>query len=365
MSTKSKTKATAKAEPVYEPRSQMFAKVVLASQGTEGQRPIYTVHLRYPRIIHAEVKTHRLLNMESIIAETVDVPGDIMGLKEFNRNARSSRAVPVKTMIEEIRSTPFIPWHWGKNQKGMQAGEECDATVRLQVREYDNIQDDGTDELEREAAWLWARDKAVEAAEAFMNAGYHKQLANRLLEPFAWIDTLVTATDWANFLWLRDHKDAEPHLQDLARLVKQAIDGAEIRTLEPGQWHRPYITDDDVDYGRDVCETKEEFDVLMNKISAARCARISYKPFDGDASYERELERYDSLVKSDRVHASPLEHQATPDTLSHCKLYKVDDRGLRTEILGQGTNWSMPHLHSNLDGWIQYRKTVPGEAIRG
>lgn len=325
---------------------EMQAEVILASRGVDNAPPIYTIRLRYPRIIHAEIMTHRV----------------------FSRNARSSRAVPVKTMLEEVRNTPFVPWHWGKNQKGMQAGEECNATVRIQVREYDSIQDDGTDEVEREEAWLWARDKAIESAEAFMNAGYHKQLANRLLEPFSWIDTLITATDWKNFLWLRDHKDAEPHLQDLARLAKQAIEAAEPQELKPGEWHLPYITKEDLE--KIPQYLKQPFDDMefARRISTARCARISYKPFDGDASYERELERYDQLVKSDRVHASPLEHQATPDMkiTASIDLFEDDNESLTPdETLDAQYVWKHKQLHGNFTGWIQYRKTVPNEAVHG
>lgn len=325
---------------------EMQAEVILASRAKDCPT-LYTIRLRYPRIIHAEIMTHRV----------------------FSRNARSSRAVPVRTMLEEVRNTPFVPWHWGKNQKGMQAGEECNATVRVQVRPYDNIQDDGTDEVEREEAWLWARDKAVEAAEAFMTADYHKQIPNRLLEPFAWIDTLITATDWANFLWLRDHKDAEPHLQDLARLVKQAIKEAEVQKLKEGEWHLPYIAAQDWDTA--YATTNHVEGLVMEKllkISAARCARISYKPFDGDASYERELERYDQLVKSDRVHASPLEHQATPDMkiTASIDLFEDDNESLTPdETLDAQYVWKHKQLHGNFTGWIQYRKTVPNEAVHG
>jgi len=263
-----------------------------------------------------------------------------------SRNARSSRAVPVKTMLLECTSMPFIPWHWGKNQKGMQASEDCDEEIYLPDPSMDPAECFYT----QKEAWLVARNTAVEVAEAYMEAGYHKQIPNRLLEPFSWIDTLITSCEWDNFLWLRDHADAEPHLQDLARLVKQAIDDAEVQILEPGEWHLPYITQDDwygaasmVKLAPGVRANTFQVMPVLQKISAARCARISYKPFDGDASYERELERYDMLVSSDRVHASPLEHQATPD-----RLYG-------------GEAWENEHLHGNLSGWVQFRKTVPNE----
>lgn len=302
----------------HEANPQMQAEVILASRGSNGAPPIYTLRLRYPRIIHAEIMTHRA----------------------FSRNARSSRAVPVKTMLDEVRNAPFVPWHWGKNQKGMQAGEECNELVR--IPDWEDVDMGGAPKTyiyKREEAWLQARDKAVDVAAAMMEAGYHKQIPNRLLEPFAWIDTLITATDWKNFLWLRDHKDAEPHLQDLARLVKHALDHVVIQELEEDDWHLPYITRTDYEYAMALRGNSfEEFADFLCRISAARCARISYAPFDGDASYERELERYDSLVKSDRVHASPLEHAA---------------------MVGEGLSGNFAK------GWIQYRKTISGECVYG
>lgn len=307
---------------------QMQVEVILASRHAEhpDEKPLYTVRLRYPRIIHGEIMTHRI----------------------FGRNARSSRAVPVKTMLNEVRGTPFIPWHWGKNQSGMQATEECDAPVSSW-----HMTHEADDYWQREDMWRSAANVAAGHAEAFMDAGYHKQLANRLLEPFSWIDVLITSNRWDNFLWLRDHEDAEPHLQDLARLVKQALDEAEVQELAHGIWHLPYITITDMqdliirpneETERLIDDLGCDSDELLRMVSAARCARISYKPFDGNASYEREIERYNLLVSSDRVHASPLEHQATPDRHS----WEYGD-------------WDEPHLHGNLPGWIQARKLIPNE----
>lgn len=298
----------------YVEQPQMQAEVILASVAP-GCPPIFTVRMRYPRPIHGEIMTHRV----------------------FGRNARSSRAVPVKTMLNEVRAFPYVPWHWGKNQKGMQASEECNKRV------FTRIPSDLF--LTREQAWLRAAHFAADTAEAFMEAGYHKQNPNRLLEPFAWIDTLITSTDWANFFWLREHHAAEPHLQDLARLVHNAMECAHVITRDPDEWHMPYITYEE--------RTKYHSDVLL-KISAARCARISYKPFNGEASIEAELARTDHLMNDERVHASPFEHQAKPDLwIPHAA--------------GPSSNgdWACPELHGNLTGWVQYRKLIPNEVYHG
>jgi hypothetical protein len=302
---------------------QMQAQVILAST-TALSPPIYTVRGRMPRPIWPEALTHR----------------------KFGRNARSSRAVPIKTMIEEIRKTPFVPWHWGKNQKGMQADEECDEPVML-----DPPQPEDTG-WQREHAWMSAAYIAAKHAEGFMEAGYHKQVVNRLLEPFMWIDVIITSTDWANFEWLRNHSDAEPHLQDWAKLCMDAIRSCEVTELSTDQWHLPYITGEDTEAAyMEFGETLEGEQLgweWLRKISAARCARISYKPFDGDPSYDRELQRYAGLVSSDHIHASPMEHQAMPDT------------GFKRNVTQKYNN---PELHGNLDGWVQYRKLIPGEYV--
>jgi hypothetical protein len=251
-------------------------------------------------------------------------------------------------MIEEIIKTPFMPWHWSKNQKGMQADEECNQQVLV---DWD-CEIDREDWLSREDAWLSARNSASHMAQRFMEAGYHKQVVNRLLEPFMWIDVIITSTDWSNFEWLRNHSDAEPHLQDWAKLCMDAIRSCEVTELSPDEWHLPYITGEDreaayMEFGETVEGGYFGWEWLR-KISAARCARISYKPFDGDPSYKRELERYAGLVSSDHIHASPMEHQAVPDT------------GF---MRGTTQKFDNPELHGNLDGWIQYRKLIPGEYV--
>jgi hypothetical protein len=306
-------------------QAQMQAQVILAST-TALSPPIYTVRGRMPRCIWPEALTHR----------------------KFGRNARSSRAVPIQTMLGEIDRHPFVPWHWGMNQKGMQADEECNAEVR-----FDEQHPAGERIwLTRENAWLNASEEAVRSAESFMNAGYHKQVVNRLLEPFMWIDVIITSTDWANFEWLRNHSDAEPHLQDWAKLCMDAIRSCEVTELSTDQWHLPYITGEDTEAAyMEFGETLEGEQLgweWLRKISAARCARISYKPFDGDPSYDRELQRYAGLVSSDHIHASPMEHQAMPDT------------GFKR---GTTQKFDNPELHGNLDGWVQYRKLIPGEYI--
>lgn len=305
--------------------SNPFVKVVKFSVSQQGI-PLVTVHMRYWRAIHSELLTHRV----------------------FSRNARSSRAVPVFKMLAEIKNDPFIPRHWGANQKGMQAGAEN--SERCIVKTAYGLQGIGREilhSLSREEAWLWGRDRAYELAQGYADADYHKQLANRVLEPYSWIDTLVTSTDWANFFALRDHKAAEPHMRDLAMMAKEEIGQREATLLQPGEWHLPYITDEEKMRSRISSKADDRFDGKLRKISAARCARISYAPFDGNSSVEAEIARYDALVTDWPVHASPTEHQATPDTFD-------DD-------YPNCYQWACPSLHRNFRGWNQARAYIEHE----
>lgn len=173
------------------------AQTILRSRNTtRPDKVLTTLLLRYPRWIHAEFMTHRA----------------------FSRNAASSRAIPVEKLIRDVIENPAVPIHFGRNQKGMQAHEECGNRILLPQTPLYDIG------VSREEAWLIARDRMIEIVEAFAKAGYHKQVVNRLLEPFAHITVLVSSTEWDNFLELRDHPDAEPHMQMLAREIRKCLE---------------------------------------------------------------------------------------------------------------------------------------------
>ncbi len=157
------------------------AKVLADSVAPNGRR-LTTMLWTYPRAIHSEIMTHRA----------------------FSRNAASSRAIPTEKLIQRVVDDPWIPTYIGKNQKGMQAGEL--------------LTDDDLHEAQMQ--WLTARDQAVERARALVKIGVHKQVVNRIIEPWMWITVIVSATEWGNFFGLRDHPMAEPHFQELARLAR-------------------------------------------------------------------------------------------------------------------------------------------------
>ena len=164
-----------------------------------------------------------------------------------------------------------------------------------------------------EVAWNCAKNNAVAAAKSFYEADFHKQVYNRLLEPFQMMKTVVTATEWNNFFHLRLDSAADPTVYELARCMKEAMDTSTPQVLQPGEWHLPYVsckysTAD----GEDIFCIGEEFVTFGQaiKVSTARCAAVSFR--NEDYRLGKCLEVYNRLVGDERVHASALEHQATP-----------------------------------------------------
>jgi len=283
------------------------AKIVADSISEQGIR-LTTMQLRYPKFIHGEFMTHRV----------------------FSRNASSSRAIPVERLIQDIIDDPAMFIFWGKNKPGMQASEELDGE-------------------ERETAimrWLSARDIAAEWALSMHKLGVHKQIVNRIIEPWCHINVVVTATDWANFFALRLHKDAQPEMRALAEAMWNAQELSTPTLLQQDEWHLPYCSDV---HGKRC--TAHSDDAI--KVSVARCARVSYLTQEGKhPTIEDDLKLYERLVGSTPLHASPAEHQATPDhqspqgTVSACYV-----------------DWAKPTEHGNFHGWRQYRKMLLNENV--
>lgn len=278
------------------------ADIVADSIAPSGVR-LTTFVLTYPRFIHAEFMTHRV----------------------FSRNASSSRAIPVKRQIQMVIDNPAIPLAFTKNQKGMQGGEALDQEAHDKAV----------------AAWLEGRDRAVEVANKLADLEVHKQYANRVLEPWAHITVVCTATDWDNFFALRCHYMAQPEINALADLMYEAYSKNVPQYLATGMWHIPFIKAEDFrlpgEWMQKVIEGKD--DLLQVKRSVARCARVSYLNHDGTSpTIEQDLELYDRLVGAAPIHASPAEHQAQAS----------DDPNVRS---------------GNFRGWFQYRKMLAGENV--
>lgn len=275
------------------------ASVICDSITMTGDR-ITTLELVYPRLIHSEFMTHRV----------------------FSRNAGSSRAIPTAKAIRAIKENPAEPIYWGKNKKGMQASSELQG-FKLFLAKF---------------VWRYHRVISIRCASLMSKLGAHKQIVNRLIEPHSHIKLVVTSTDWANFMALRDHPAAQPEIRATAREIGRKMAYSMPTLLNQGEWHLPYITAEDM---VDI-EGKTRSLGELQSMSVARCARTSYQTFGGSTStLEEDLELYKKLLGSHPIHASPAEHQACADP-----------------------KHSQSDLWGNFYGWIQYRKLLPNECVK-
>jgi len=299
------------------------AKVLADSRSPAGHR-LTTLEATFPRFILAEFNTHRV----------------------FSRNSASSRAIPIAKQLRRVLEEPYVPIEFGSNQPGMQAGAPLEGEKR--------------EAAERE--WLRARDDAVrrvlglvadpgalaadadlldllqEVEQTIRNRAQpaewlnvHKQVANRLLEPFMWHTVIVTATEWDNFWNLRCHPDAQPEIRLIAERMRDAVGVSEPEQLAAGEWHLPLVRPEDREQ---IVSAKD-----LIKVSAGRCARVSYLTHAGKRDLDADIELHDRLLESG--HMSPLEHPARP---------------LSAAELGE-SEWS-----GNFRGWFSYRKTIDREA---
>lgn len=297
-------------------------KVIEHSVALETGVELITIEMRYPRFIHAEMMTHRV----------------------FSRNASSSRAIPTKRMHDTVRQDLALPERWVMNEPGMQGYVDAPPDLVRQA----------------EAIMSAASQSAIRYAEQLDKLGFHKQHVNRITEPYQHIRTVWSSTQWENFFALRVHPAAEPTMQVLAAKVKEAAEESTPYAMQRGMWHLPYITADDLDRLLDYAEKMESnnwfpphsgkralFRYLTIAVSAARCARVSYRNFEGkETTLEEDLALFQKIIVDQPVHASPVEHQATPDWKSF-----VTDK------------WVNPKKHGNLIGWQQARKFVPNENL--
>lgn len=301
-------------------------------------KEIITWELTYPRIIHSEFMTHRM----------------------FSRNAASSRAIPVAKMLEMVRDTPAMPVRFGANQAGMQdKGVDHDGLVQFSFDGFTLVA------LPAREAWELSAKTAAVMAQGFADAGYHKQVGNRLIEPFQWMKTVMTTTEDANWFWLRDHADADPTIEALAVVMRKAKASSKPVELEPGEWHAPYY-----EQGFWKPEHKDSegwYDKngvsLQNAlaISSSCCAQVSYRKLDD--TLEKAQMVYERLVGSTPVHASPFEHQATPMaepedewgvSIVNKPAFPLSWEEGVTHCDRQGNLWS-----GNFKGWIQHRQLIP------
>ncbi|MGN6201840.1 MAG: FAD-dependent thymidylate synthase [Solirubrobacterales bacterium] len=299
-----------------------FAAKVLADSVSPAGHRLTTLEATFPRFVLAEFNTHRV----------------------FSRNSASSRAIPVAKQLRRLLDDPYVPIEFGSNQPGMQAGPALTGAARDAAEaEWLTARDDavrhvlglitspesvaGYDDLR--ACLEAAQDRLKEPPTEWLNV--HKQVANRLLEPFMWHTVIVSATTWDNFFNLRCHPDAQPEIHLIAQKMREALERSVPTRLEADEWHLPLVGEAE----REEASSAEE----LAKISIGRCARVSYLTHAGTRDLSADVALYDRLAESG--HMSPMEHVARPMTAAEL----------------QESEWS-----GNFQGWIAYRKLIPGES---
>lgn len=267
----------------------MISAKVIADSVYNDKR-ITTLQLVMPRFILSQFNKHRA----------------------FSSNAASSRAIPTAKLIEQVCNDCVEPVYWGENRVGMVADRELK----------------GRNLTIAKGLWWDASNEAVKIANLLMQAGAHKQIVNRILEPFMWAHVVVTATEWDNFFKLRLEHDSQPEMQELARCMKEAMDNSKPQVTNI---HLPYVTD----------EERNNFSAMLSyvleKISEARCARVSYLNHDqSEPILEKDLALADRLLKA--KHLTCFEHQACGCPTSTEK-------------------------HGNFTGWYQFRKALEDDVV--
>jgi hypothetical protein len=310
--------------------TETSAKIICDSISPAGHR-LVTFQCVYPRNILAEVNTHRSLS----------------------RVSASSRAIPVEKMIKRVMENPYVPTHWGKNQRGMSAEEDLHPTDARHAKNF----------------WLLARNEAVKFAKEILDIGVHKQITNRLLEPFMWHPTLIAGTEWSNFFNLRDHKAAHPDFRDLAHAMQELYGKSEPKLLGYGQWHLPYWgTDEDIEAGSSLED--------MKKISVGRCARVSTLTHEGRRDLQADIDLHDKMMAAG--HTSPYEFVARPMTKDELEIFK--QKKMRWDLESKTWVWvgakevyndedntttilpgEYTHFLGNVQGWVALRKQIPFE----
>jgi thymidylate synthase ThyX len=307
--------------------NEIKVEIVADSINQQGDR-LTSLVLTYPRIIHAEMLTHRM----------------------FSRNASSSRAVPVQKMIEAVKNNTFCPFEFQKAHKGMQGTEYFT----------------GQDKEDCIKLWLESAELALQQAEKMKEKGITKQIINRILEPYQYYTVLITGSKegWDNFFslrspsyeigvnkfkskkdvldyysdepnyielknytdldWLQLNKgQAEIHMMMLAEKIYDAMNESTPKQLKPGEWHIPFYEQMDetkLFVLADQINKKEQTDLCQDpilnkeftaiKVSIAMAARTSYTLIgdEKELDYEKLNSLYEKLLNQYPPHSSPFEH---------------------------------------------------------
>jgi thymidylate synthase ThyX len=299
--------------------SGAYASIVADSISPEGVR-LTTIEARFHRFVLAEFNTHRV----------------------FSRNSASSRAIPLDKQMYRTATDPAWPVSYPAEKPGMQGGDELEGEDRRDAR--DLLQDIASQTHVKLMGYVESHPK---------ERRLHKSVLNRMLEPVMWHTVVVTSTSWSNFLEQRCSPLAQPEIRAVAECMREVLEVSEPEKIEAGEWHLPYIDFDDFTEATRVYGTA--YMKVLREVSVARCARVSYMTQDGHRSHQDDLILYQRLLTARPMHASPMEHVATPAAWNYeTPAFWDPDTSGRQLSLGD-----VPRL-GNLLRWLQWRHVVEG-----
>lgn len=241
--------------------SEIQAKIIADSISPTGYR-LATMECTFHRFILAEFNTHRA----------------------FSRNSASSRAIPTYKVLRQVGANPAIPLRFPREQPGMSGGEEVNLAYKAKQR------------------WIAGSMWAAETAAHLIDLKVHKSVINRVLEPYMWHTVVVSSTEWDNFFNQRISAGAQPEMFDLAEKMKAALCASVPQRLDFGDWHLPYVLDDELPLELSVAQA----------LSVARVAGVSYNRLGKTRELQKDLDLYQRLRSANPPHWSPFEHVATP-----------------------------------------------------
>lgn len=318
-------------------------------------------------------------------------------LAEFNthrmlsRNSASSRAIPVRTMLRRLARELFVPTAFGTAIPKMNAGPRLEGddldkaiavwgdSARSQMW-YALCLTTSPEYVEREwEKWVLEENDdffafLFDVADRIDNKEHPihqepllnvtKGLTNRLLEPFMHQEIIVTASEWENFLNLRTDKNAQEEIRSVAEDMKKALEESTPVLLEEGEWHLPFLQDDEKEWAKSHPE-------LAVKAVTARCARVSYLTH-GSEDKKPDLEKDFALADGlkGNGHMSPFEHPVRRWTEEEWLYVEDGIRALEHSL-------HRPNVHplfarhqelsltfaGNVRGFVQARLEISGEDV--
>jgi thymidylate synthase ThyX/S-adenosylhomocysteine hydrolase len=241
--------------------SNIQVKLLLYSESIPTQKRLATFTIKIPKFLWGHIISHRVLS----------------------RNSASSRAIPAKRLRKTVLQDPFLPVYFGENKPGMQSGKPLTG-FRLFIAQK---------------IWLWSRYIPIMFHYLGEKIGIHKEVINRMIEPWLMVDIIVTASEWNNFITLRTNEAAQPEIRYVAEQIEILLRESIPQKLKADEWHLPFISKQEKYFNLNI----------RKKISAARCARVSYSLFDGkNSDVTSDLNLCDKLSSSG--HWSPFEYVA-------------------------------------------------------